>query len=527
MNLLSLKERRVAASLKVIAASAALALGLARPAAALDNGLARTPPMGWNSWNKFGCNVSETLIKGIADAMVSSGMQAAGYEYVNIDDCWQTGRDSSGNIVADASRFPSGMKALADYVHAKGLKLGVYTDAGTATCAGRPGTLNHEQQDANTYAAWGVDYVKEDWCNTSGLDPATQYAKFRDALAATKRPILFSICNWGVNSPWNWGPTTGNMWRTTGDISDSWNSMLSILDQNGQHASAAGPGAWNDPDMLEIGNGGMSATEYRTHMSMWAIMAAPLIAGNDIRSMSAETHDILTAPEVIAVDQDPAGVQGVKVADNGAGLQVWAKRLQQTGAVAVALLNRSGGTATITANWSAIGLASGSATVRDLWARVDRGSYTNAYSASVPSHGTVLVKIVGTQGTTTSRVGPIVGLSSKCVDVYNNQTANGTKVELWSCNGGANQQWTVGTDGTLRALGKCMDITGGSTANNALIELWDCNGGANQQWQPYNGGLRNPQSGRCLDVPNSNSNNGTQLIIWDCNGGANQRWTLP
>jgi len=500
---------------------------LAGPALALENGLARTPPMGWNSWNRFGCNINETLIKGIADAMVSSGMRDAGYQYVNLDDCWQVSRDASGNIVADPARFPSGIKALADYVHARGLKLGIYTDAGTQTCAGRPGSLNREQQDANTYAAWGVDYVKVDWCFTSGLDPATQYAKFRDAFARTNRPILFSICNWGVNAPWNWGPSTGNMWRTTGDITDTWSSITSIIDQNGAHASAARPAAWNDPDMLEVGSGGMTATEYRSHMSLWAIMAAPLIAGNDVRSMSVETRDILMAPEVLAVDQDPLGVQGVKVADNGAGLQVWAKRLQQTGAVAVALFNRSSSTATITANWSAIGLAPGSATVRDLWARVDRGSYLNGYTAAVPAHGTVLVKIVGTSGGSTSRVGPIVGLAGKCVDVFNNQTANGTKVELWSCHGGANQQWTVGTDGTLRSLGKCMDITGGATANGTLVALWDCNGGSNQVWQPSNGALRNPQTGKCLDVPNSNSTNGTQLIIWDCNGGANQRWTLP
>jgi alpha-galactosidase len=510
----------------VLVVASSLSLAGAGSTLALDNGLARTPPMGWNSWNRFGCNINDSLIRSIADAMVSSGMQAAGYQYVNLDDCWQVSRDSAGNIVADASRFPSGIKALADYVHSKGLKLGVYTDAGTATCAGRPGTLNHEQQDAKTYAAWGVDYVKEDWCNTAGLDPATQYAKFRDALASSGRPILFSICNWGVNSPWSWGPATGNMWRTTGDINDSWSSMTSIIDQSGSHASAARPGAWNDPDMLEVGNGGMNATEYRSHMSMWAIMAAPLIAGNDIRSMSAETHDILTAPEVLAVDQDPAGVQGVKVSDNGAGLQVWAKRLQQTGAVAVALFNRSGASANMTASWSAIGLAAGSGTVRDLWARADRGSYTSSYTVNVPSHGTALLKIVGTSGGPTSPVGPIVGLASKCVDVFNNQTANGTKVELWSCNGGANQQWTVGSDGTVRSLGKCLDINGG-TSNNTLIALWDCNGGANQQWQAYNGGLRNPQSGRCLDVPNNNSTNGTQLIIWDCNGGANQRWTLP
>ncbi len=391
------KSVRAAFTRSVAAFAGCLVLAGAPPAAALDNGLARTPPMGWNSWNRFGCNVNESLVRGMADAMVSSGMADAGYQYIVIDDCWQVSRDAAGTIVADPSKFPSGMKALADYVHSRGLKFGLYTDAGTATCSNKPGSLNHEVQDAQTYAAWGVDYVKVDWCNTGGLDSATQYARFRDALAGTTRPILFSICNWGIDAPWSWGPEIGNMWRTTGDIQDSWTSITSIIDQNGSHASAARPGAWNDPDMLEIGNGGMSATEYRSHLSMWAIMAAPLIAGNDLRDMSAETLSILTAPEVIAVDQDPLGVQGIKVADSG-GLQVWAKRLQQPGAVAVALFNRTGSTASITATWSAIGLPAGSATVRDLWARADRGTFDDSYTVSVPSHGTVLVKVVAGEG---------------------------------------------------------------------------------------------------------------------------------
>ncbi len=212
--------------------------------------------MGWNSWNKFGCNVSDKLIHEMADAMISSGMQAAGYQYVNIDDCWQVSRDAQGTIVADPARFPSGIKALADYVHSKGLKLGIYTDAGTGTCEKRPGSLNHEVQDAKTYASWGIDYVKIDWCNAEGLDPEVQYAKLRDALAQSGRPIVFSICNWGVKAPWRWGPATGNLWRTTGDINDTYDRMSLIgFGQNGLE-KFAGPGHWNDPDMLEVGNGG-------------------------------------------------------------------------------------------------------------------------------------------------------------------------------------------------------------------------------------------------------------------------------
>jgi alpha-galactosidase len=221
-------------------------------------------------------------------------MRDAGYRYVVIDDCWQVARDAKGVIVADSTRFPHGMKAVADYVHSKGLKFGIYTDAGTKTCQGRPGTLGHEVQDARTYAAWGVDYVKEDWCNARGLDAPTQYRKFRDALARSGRKIVLSLCEWGSNQPWDWAPKVGNLWRTTDDIEDKWTSMLGNLDQNAEHASVARPGAWNDPDMLEVGNGGMTDDEYRAHFSRWAIEAAPLIAGNDIATMSEATKAILT-----------------------------------------------------------------------------------------------------------------------------------------------------------------------------------------------------------------------------------------
>jgi alpha-galactosidase len=366
-------------------------------ALAVDNGLARTPPMGWNSWNKFGCNVSETLIKEIADAVVASGMKKAGYQYVNIDDCWQVSRDASGAIVADPVRFPHGIKALADYVHSKGLKLGIYTDAGTMTCEKRPGSLDHEAQDAKTYASWGVDYVKIDWCHTEGLDPQTQYSKFREALSKCGRPIVFSICNWGKNQPWVWGPTTGNLWRTTGDIQDNWGSVLKILDNpSQQHAETAGPGGWNDPDMLEVGNGKMTDVEYRSHFSLWAMMAAPLIAGNDIRSMSESTKGILMNAEVIAIDQDAAGKQGTRIHSEG-GLEVWAKPLKQRGAAAIVLFNRSEVAADISASWSEVGLPAGKATVRDLWAHADRGVFTDSFTARVPSHGAVMLKVVSGQ----------------------------------------------------------------------------------------------------------------------------------
>src|SRR5256886_767238 len=286
--------------------------------AALDNGLARTPPMGWNSWNHFGCNVSEQLIKETADAIVASGMRDAGYRYVVIDDCWEVARDAAGTLVADSTRFPHGIKALADYVHGKGLGFGIYTDAGTNTCQRRPGTYGHEEQDARTFAAWGVDYVKEDWCHAEGLDAPTQYATFRDALAKAGRPIVFSICEWGSNDPWDWAPQIGNLWRTTGDIRDKWTSMLSLLDLSSQHASVARPGAWNDPDMLEVGNGGMTDDEYRAHFSLWAIIAA---------------------------------------------------------------------------RFDRLGLRTDSGTVRDRWARADRGAFRREYAATVPGHGVAMLRV--------------------------------------------------------------------------------------------------------------------------------------
>jgi alpha-galactosidase len=354
--------------------------------------LALTPPMGWNSWNHFYCNVSDSLIRGTTDAMVSSGMRDAGYKYVIIDDCWQTSRDARGTIVADPVRFPRGIKALADYVHSKGLKFGIYTDAGTKTCQGRPGTYGYEEQDARTYAEWGVDYVKEDWCNAKGLNAPKRYAIFRKALDKTGRPIVLSICEWGSNQPWEWAPAVGNLWRTTDDIEDRWPSMLSNLDQSSQHSGVARPGAWNDPDMLEVGNGGMTDDEYRAHMSLWAMQAAPLIAGNDLRTMSEATRIILTNPEVIGVDQDSLGAQGILVQEPAPDLQVWAKPLRN-GSHAVVLLNRSEKADTISAELPRLGVHTDSASVRDLWTHAELGKVGGKYSSVVPAHAAIMVRV--------------------------------------------------------------------------------------------------------------------------------------
>jgi alpha-galactosidase len=369
---------------------------------ALENGLARTPPMGWNSWNIFGGSIDEARIREIADAMVSSGMRDAGYIYLNLDDNWmKSGRDSSGNLVGDPTRFPGGIRALADYVHSKGLKLGIYGCRGTATCMNIPesGSQGNEVRDANTWASWGIDYLKYDSCNAQ-LDLRTQYEAMRDALAGCGRPIVYSICCWYFVDTWM--IDAGNLWRTTSDIQDNWGSFMSITDINEKLYMHAGPGHWNDPDMLEVGNGNCTYEEYRSHFSLWCIMAAPLIAGNDIRTMSSQTRDILCNTEAIAVNQDSAGIQGRIVKDNG-DLEVWLKALGSANGSekAVLLLNRGGGTSSITVNWSDIGL-SGSANVRDLWEKRDLGSYNGSYSASVPSHGSVFLRIGGSGSTTTT-----------------------------------------------------------------------------------------------------------------------------
>ncbi|MGH9417309.1 MAG: glycoside hydrolase family 27 protein [Terriglobales bacterium] len=357
------------------------------------NGMARTPPMGWNSWNKFHGSVNDADIRATADQLVSTGMRDAGYIYVNIDDTWEGQRDAQGNIQPNA-KFPD-MKALADYVHARGLKLGIYSSPGPKTCAGYEGSYLHEAQDARTYAAWGIDYLKYDWCSASlvygpdEMKPA--YEQMALALRATGRPMVFSLCQYGWLDVGQWGAEVGgNLWRTTGDISDNYASMArNGFSQNGRQAQA-GPGHWNDPDMLEIGNGGMSDTEYRTHMSLWSLLAAPLLAGNDLRSVSPDIMAILTNKEVIAIDQDRLGHEADRVSKKG-DLEVWARPLAD-GSHAVGLFNRGPETAKVTARWSDVGIH-GSHKVRDLWAHTDRGAESDEYSAEVPSHGVALVKV--------------------------------------------------------------------------------------------------------------------------------------
>ena len=359
--------------------------------------LAATPPMGWNSWNKFGCDVSEKLIKQTADIIVSSGMKDAGYEYIIIDDCWQVSRDSAGNIIADPKRFPSGIKALADYVHSKGLKFGLYSDAGTGTCQNRPGSYNHEVQDAKQYAAWDVDYLKYDWCNSTGLDAKVQYTKMSNALKNSGRDIVFGMCEWGTSHPWYWAKNVGNLWRTTGDIincydcKENWGGAgwLLILDQEEGLEKYAGPGHWNDPDMLEVGNGKLTFEESKAHFSFWCLLAAPLLAGNDITNMSDTTKGILTNRDAIAVDQDALGIQGSKKIDEG-HFEVWTKPLKG-GDIAVIYFNRGETPVDVNVSLKSLGIT-GSFKAKDVWLKKDMGLFTN-YKNTIGKHEAVMLRL--------------------------------------------------------------------------------------------------------------------------------------
>ena len=358
-----------------------------------SNGLASAPPMGWNSWNKFQARVSYAVVREVADAMVKNGMRDAGYVYVNIDDTWEGTRDAQGNIRSN-EKFPD-MKGLADYVHSKGLKLGIYSSPGPKTCAGYEGSYQHEAQDAKTFAQWGIDYLKYDWCSATQVYTADSqpgaYAKMGQALLDSGRSILYSLCQYGQVEVGTWGAKAGgNAWRTTGDISDNWASMSNIgFDQQIGREKFAGAGHWNDPDMLEIGNGGMNDTEYRTHLSLWSLLAAPLLAGNDLRSVAPDILDILTNKEVIAIDQDVLGEQGIRISKDG-DAEVWVRPLD--GGIAVGLFNRGATQIPVTATFAKLGIV-GTYKARDLWAHADRGAGTDAVWANVPPHGVVLLKL--------------------------------------------------------------------------------------------------------------------------------------
>ena len=376
-------------------------LFLTFPAMAQKNSLAERPPMGWNSWNHFHNKIDDASVRAQAEAMVSSGMRDAGYTYINIDDTWEGERDAKGNIQAN-SKFPD-MKALADFVHSKGLKLGIYSSPGAKTCAKFEGSLGHELQDAQTYAAWGIDYLKYDLCGlreemkTAPTPEAAHkimidaYTKMRDALRSTGRPMVYSLCQYGEDAVWEWGADVGgNLWRTTGDISDKYARMAEIGFGQAGLGRFAGPGHWNDPDMLEVGNGGMTTDEYRTHMSLWAILAAPLLAGNDLSTMTPETVALLTNHDVIAIDQDAAGKQGDRVSAEGP-VEVWARVLTD-GSKAVGIFNRHSSAMTAHVDLQKLGFTH-AVKAKDLWQAKDMGSINTSYTVTLPGHGVLFLRL--------------------------------------------------------------------------------------------------------------------------------------
>ncbi len=393
---------------------AALLAAIAAPAQKWE-GLGQTPPMGWNSWNRFNRNINESLIREIADAMTATGLADAGYTYIVLDDFWHADtRDADGFPRCDSARFPSGMKALADYVHDRDLKLGIYSCAGRKTCGGRFGSFGHEYQDALQYARWGIDYLKYDWCNSKNINPIGAYTLMSEALRAAGRPIFFALCEWGDNQPWDWAEPLGHSWRTTGDIACSfeqegageYNSVLRIIDLNARRRKHAGPGHWNDPDMLQVGNG-MSENEDRAHFSMWCMFSAPLILGNDIRGMSEATFAIVSNPEAIAIDQDPLGVQALRHSADGE-LEFWFKPLAN-GDWAFCILNRGRTGRDCTIDWPqfdltdeevsgrATGFSATTYTVHDIWAGGQKSVTTRKpLRINVPGHDVKLYRLTPT-----------------------------------------------------------------------------------------------------------------------------------
>lgn len=375
--------------------------------------LAQTPPMGWNSWNTFQTNIDEPLLKGMVDTYVSSGMKDAGYQYFVLDDGWMSmERDKDGNLVADPKKFPNGMKEFADYVHSKGMKFGIYNCAGTKTCAGYPGTRGYEYQDARLYASWGVDYLKFDWCSSEGLNAVEAYTTMSKAIKAAGRPMVFSLCEWGQHNPWRWAKPVGQLWRSTGDIGPAFNetverngwkpmSVLNILDRQDSIRQYAGPGHWNDPDMLEVGNG-MKYNEDKAHFSLWCMLAAPLMAGNDLRKMSEQTTSILTNKEIVALDQDPLGVEAFRYYAFD-GIEIWVKPLANN-ELAVCFLNRSDHPQTVTYNWkehmisdkisgTSVDFNQTNYKLRDLWTKKDVGSTAKVFTEAIPSNDVVVLRL--------------------------------------------------------------------------------------------------------------------------------------
>jgi hypothetical protein len=565
-----------------------------------------TAPMGWDSWNSFASQVDYATIKAQAQALVSSGLAAAGYRYVIIDEGWWQGtRDSSGNITVNTTQWPGGMAAIASYIHSLGLKAGIYTDAGQNGCgyyhptpagtAAAPGTgsESHYLQDMETFQRWGFDYVKVDWCggNAEGLNPQTTYqaisAANAQAAAVTGHPMVLSICDWGDGNPWNWGAGTGALWRTSNDIIlygaiPTTAAMLSNFDQT-LHPDAQHTGYYNDPDMLTTGMNGFSTAQDQTELSLWAIAGAPLIAGNNLATMSTATAALLDNPKLIAIDQDARGLQGTQVTEDTPGLQVYNKILVGTGQRAVVLLNRTSADAPITVRWADLGLTPAAASVYNVWAGASEGSVATSYTATVPAGQAVLLTVSGTEAPGTTYTAAASGsptftvaasaTGTELADIsyantgstalqatmtVNSQepttvsfppTASGGTVSVLLNLGkgpasnvvfsaatgtalainGLTLSGIPGTDGTQivgTQSGLCTDVDQNDITNGTQAYLWNCDGGQNQNFVQMPGGQLVVYGNKCLDAYNNGTANGTAVDIWDCDGGQNQLWTV-
>ena len=431
----------------------------------LNNGLGKTPQMGWNSWNKFACNINEKLIIETIDALVNTGLAKAGYKYINLDDCWQISRDSEGKIIVDPFAFPNGIKPLADYAHKKGLLFGLYSDAGYKTCAGRPGSLGYEEIDAQTYAEWGIDYLKYDNCFTDGSPPEKRYPIMRDALLKQNRPIFFSMCEWGINDPATWAGSVANSWRTTIDIYNSWDSMIYVIDTNNKWYKYAGPGGWNDPDMLEIGNGGMTFEEEKIHFGLWCISKSPLLIGCDITNMSKETFEILTNPEVISINQDPLGIQGRKL-----------ETIQPIPKGDISMYLK---------NWQKLVVSQCTGREEQKWKINDNGSISSLndeFCIDIPDCYNEQIQLqiynchVGNNNYCGGSKGQVWNfnsdgtisseLNNMCIDVFD---SHGPSVQTFPCNGENNQKWIYDPiEKTIKNENKCLSPSTGLES----LEVW-------------------------------------------------------
>ena len=544
-------------TLAVLAAGAAAAPGASASTTATSGdaaALAVTPPMGWNDWAHYQCGYNESTILQNAEALVSSGLAAKGYNTVTIDDCWmETTRDSAGNLVANPALFPDGMAYVGTQLHSMGIKFGIYEDAGTSTCGGYAGSWGHWQQDADLFASWGVDYLKLDGCNLPTVSGQTEeqtyqsaYSQMSQALKNSGRDIVFSEsapAYFQGTTDWDtvlgWVGQYGQLWREGSDIqtydasspsTSRWDSVLTNYGYNNPIHRYESPGNWNDPDFLIAGDSGLTAAESQSQIALWAMMGSPMIMSNDVSSLSAASIAALGNSAVIAVDQDSLDSPGYVVSQNGT-LDVLTRPLAN-GDRAVAILNRSGSTVSAGTTAGAIGFTGGSGcgySVRDLWAG-STSTTSGAISASIPAHGTAIYRVTPSAGCgATTDLGQITGGGGQCLDDSGSGTADGNPIILYGCTGNANQQWTLPGDGTVRTLGKCLDIPGGATAAGTGVDLSGCNGSAEQQWTyARSGNLTNPQSGDCLDATGGSDANGTRLEIWPCGDNqTNQTWSLP